>query len=838
MLRPLIAAAGALALTVTLLGGAQLATAPAVAAEAAPATLSDLWDGTAHLELQTDRLMNGQDASGSNVVVVGDTWYWFHRNVVDVATWKLGTVVEESVDGGQTWSAATPVVQPEAGTPWAQMVTDGTFWYDADADRWRALLQTNDGTNPWTISYFERAGSDPMGAFTTPEGFSNPGVDAKELWNQITTQAGKDSVDIPGGTGLVFDEGTPQIVEKVGDEYYVTFHGASATDGTTHGYRGLAKTTDFQNWEPAADDAIVDQYDATSWNESWTPSDPVGAGAASILKQDGYYYQIVEATDVNLNGMAGQHWAMGLMRSTDLTSTSWESWSGNALFATTGQVVEWQYPTIFTDAGGATYVAMTKYAPDTESGFRVYKIVDGAPSAEAGVPNVVENPSFESTASWSLDDGFTMSDDRARSGSRSLASDENGRSARTRTAIGVQPDTDYVLSGWVYKSSSDGAAYLDMADIPGEATAGVADGAGAGVWTHVSAEWNSGSNTSVVLRAVTDSGIDATVYFDDLSLVQAEDGNILLNPSFENSTTSSSAWSTGSFTVSADRARTGSQSYTTSTAAVSTVSTAPVYLLPYTDYELSVWVSKDAGAGAVYCDLNGVTDQPSVSTSGATGGSWVQLSQTWNSGTQWSVIVRCGTTDGLDGAVYLDDVSLARVDGGTGEVLFGADFDSTSSQPTWSDTPNDILGVSGSTSSIRTDNVSRSGDGSLLVAGTDDSPDLSYSISKVYDVDIPVTADTTLSYWFLPSSEAGRHVTVDLLFTDGTTLRDSGALDFEAIRMHPVDARGIVGVWRHVGSRIGLWTAGKTIDRILVDYDDGPDTGAYETRIDDLYIRD
>jgi hypothetical protein len=54
--------------------------------------------------------------------------------------------------------------------------------------------------------------------------------------------------------------------------------------------------------------------------------------------------------------------------------------------------------------------------------------------------------------------------------------------------------------------------------------------------------------------------------------------------------------------------------------------------------------------------------------------------------------------------------------------------------------------------------------------------------------------------------------------------------------MHPNIARGIVNTWRQVQCNIGKWVTGKTIDRILVDYDQGADTGAYTTYLDDIII--
>lgn len=804
------------------------------ASAATPPTLTDLWNGTAHFELYMNRPMDGQSASGSNVVVVGDTWYWFHRNVADLTNWKLGTVVEKSTDKGQTWSSSVPIIQPTAGTPWARMVTDGNFRYDSQANKWMALMQTNDGVNPWTMSYFERAGSDPMGVFTTPSGFTNPAVDAKEIWSQITTAAGKDSVDIPGGTNLIFDEGTPQIVEKSGNDYYVTFHGASSTNGTTHGYRGIAKTEDFQNWTPAASDTIVDEYDAEAWNVAWNPGGPVGAGAANILKEGDYYYQIIEAADVNLNGFAGQNWPMGLMRSTSLTSTTWDNWNPNPLFPATGQVIEWQYPTFFKDSSGTTYVSISKYAPESEAGFRIYKLVSGAPTTDAGIGNTLLNPSFETDLSWSTG-SLTRSTDVVHSGSYSLKSTSTGAAnAMTSAQVKVQPYADYRLSGWIYKTTGNGNAYLDMNDISGQASVGVNNGSGAGVWTYVSQTWNSGPNSSINIRCVTDSSLNAAAYFDDISLVKISKDNIVINPSFE----TYEGWTMGTMTVSNDQAHLGSYSLKTTSPVAANASTAMLlHVQPYTDYRLSGWIYKTTSNGNAYLDMNDIAGEAQIGVNNGSGaGVWTYVSQDWNSGSNSTLNLRAETDGGLNAAAYFDDISLVKLGGSTGQVLFHTGLEAGQIQPTWSDTTDAILNVSNSVSSVRTGESSRSGSAAIKVSGIDNNSNISYSDNKVFDVNIPVTATTKLSYWALPLNENGRHVTVDLIFTDGTTLRDSGATDFEGLSMHPNIARGIVNNWRQVQCNIGKWVNGKTIDIVLVDYDQGAGTGAYTTYLDDIVI--
>lgn len=128
----------------------------------------------------------------------------------------------------------------------------------------------------------------------------------------------------------------------------------------------------------------------------------------------------------------------------------------------------------------------------------------------------------------------------------------------------------------------------------------------------------------------------------------------------------------------------------------------------------------------------------------------------------------------------------------------------------------------------------------LVYSGVDDSAQKSFSYNRVFDVNIPVNADTTLSYWIDPSDAASAYAAVDLAFTDGTSLRTSGALDQRGVRVDP-KAQGEAGLlvanrWNEVSSRIGQWVAGKTISRILVGYDRPAGTGPFLGHIDDIRI--
>ena len=135
----------------------------------------------------------------------------------------------------------------------------------------------------------------------------------------------------------VYDEGTFDIFQFDGTYYWVTFHGAANANSTVLGFRGMAKTTDFVHWvagNQSADlpqDAVLDRNDAANfnWRENWlSGATRVGAGAGSILFDNGYYYQIAEFPDVGLNCLENQHWDIGMFRSASLTNVNWDQYPG------------------------------------------------------------------------------------------------------------------------------------------------------------------------------------------------------------------------------------------------------------------------------------------------------------------------------------------------------------------------------------------------------------------------------------------------------------------------------------------------------------------------------
>jgi len=200
-----------------------------------------------------------------------------------------------------------------------------------------------------------------------------------------------------------------------------------------------------------------------------------------------------------------------------------------------------------------------------------------------------------------------------------------------------------------------------------------------------------------------------------------------------------------------------------------------------------------------------------------------------------------------------------------GFVVFATGFEDGDPQPSWTDTV-DAVGetpggglsrvdgicchISGPEAGVRHE-TAHAGVGALLYSGLGRGTGATYAYTKVFDVSaqhIAVGVTTTLSYWIYPQSSRSAPVPVsgnnstcvalDLIFTDGNDLRDSGAIDQNGARLHPAYqcARLRPDTWNYVRSVIGTTVAGKSIARIDIGYDQPGGRGGYRGYIDDIAI--
>jgi predicted alpha-1,2-mannosidase len=148
-------------------------------------------------------------------------------------------------------------------------------------------------------------------------------------------------------------------------------------------------------------------------------------------------------------------------------------------------------------------------------------------------------------------------------------------------------------------------------------------------------------------------------------------------------------------------------------------------------------------------------------------------------------------------------------------------------------------------------NVGWTGTHAMQYSGGHTGDGHAYAYNKVFDVDLPVHADTELSYVLFPELTGGNldypstYAAVDLAFSDGTYLSDlAGAQDQNFARLSP-NGQGesktlYADQWNQKVARLGAVAAGKTIKRILIGYDDprGNAKTLFNGWVDDISIAD
>lgn len=136
--------------------------------------------------------------------------------------------------------------------------------------------------------------------------------------------------------------------------------------------------------------------------------------------------------------------------------------------------------------------------------------------------------------------------------------------------------------------------------------------------------------------------------------------------------------------------------------------------------------------------------------------------------------------------------------------------------------------------SRRAGELSRTGAHALMVAGHSNAA-YAYCYFRLFDEDQRVERGTRLAYWIWHAGSA--KVAVDGQFTDGSTIRDSGFVDQDGVRLHPGARTDPIGRWHRVEVDLSA-AAGKTLDYLMVGFDNGNDgfTGRFRAYIDDLTL--
>jgi predicted alpha-1,2-mannosidase len=155
-----------------------------------------------------------------------------------------------------------------------------------------------------------------------------------------------------------------------------------------------------------------------------------------------------------------------------------------------------------------------------------------------------------------------------------------------------------------------------------------------------------------------------------------------------------------------------------------------------------------------------------------------------------------------------------------------------------------------STAAVNDAEYAHNGNFALMYSGSAQGSATDYAYEQLFDLSgqtLTVGANTTLSYWVYPQSSTQNSlvtgtnstcVAIDLIFSDGTNLRDSGATDQNGNRVHPAYQcqHLTLDSWNQVTTQLGSFVNGKTIVRIDLGYDQPNGKGGYRGYIDDIGI--
>ena len=259
-----------------------------------------------------------------------------------------------------------------------------------------------------------------------------------------------------------------------------------------------------------------------------------------------------------------------------------------------------------------------------------------------------------------------------------------------------------------------------------------------------------------------------------------------------------------------------------------------------------------AAANAPYVQSLTVNGQPSSAA-------WVRFTNIANGGTLAYVM---GTTANTNWGSNPLSAPPSYTDGMTNPVaqtcVWGTGLESSEMQTTWNNTVDYaapgggsnniafILGGAGSPELGVRSETSQSGTYEIVYSGRALGGATDYAYLKAFDLSgqgIVISSGMRFSYWIYPQSGGNTtgsnstFVALDIIFADGTTLRDSNLTDQRAVRVHPTyQGQGgqlVLDTWNYVTVDLTP-LAGKTVDRVDLGFDKPNGSGGYRGYVDDI----
>ncbi len=328
-------------------------------------------------------------------------------------------------------------------------------------------------------------------------------------------------------------------------------------------------------------------------------------------------------------------------------------------------------------AGNSYNVTVTAYNKDL-SGEPVNKYVQNFTiyvSRMTLLPQDIPNPGFESLNTDGSPSDWTRLGDPSidqivkHSGNYSakISINNTGLYELNKT---VEPNTQYLISGYIKTSNVTDGAYLSV--VNNASTSYFSNRiVGTQDWTPVYLRWYSGNNTSMKIQCrLTDAG---TAWFDDIKL--EKDYNLGFEIPCENATSRASRWTfysgnttpdTNSLTLLNDQPHSGVHSVgiLSGQAANYSFLNNEIDVVPNTNYRFSAWVktqnviSGTVGANLAVISGSGLAVSNSVVN---TNNEWTQIYVDFNSGSSTTAKIYCRLGDASNyarGVAFFDDVTV------------------------------------------------------------------------------------------------------------------------------------------------------------------------------------
>ncbi|MGH8023399.1 MAG: GH92 family glycosyl hydrolase, partial [Limisphaerales bacterium] len=281
----------------------------------------------------------------------------------------------------------------------------------------------------------------------------------------------------------------------------------------------------------------------------------------------------------------------------------------------------------------------------------------------------------------------------------------------------------------------------------------------------------------------------------------------------------------------------------------------PEAIIHLTNGDVTI-TANGAGDNAPYVQSLMVNGQPSNVP-------WIRYGAIANGATlAFTVSTLANTNWGADPSVappsYMDGMTAPPAP----DYLWGTGLETNEIQPAWTNTVDSgpypaggitnvgpILGtLSGPELGVRSEN-SQSGRNELMYSGDAQGGAQDYAGMKVFDLsgqNATIIPGMRFSYWIFPQSPTNDglvsgnnslYVALDLIFADGTALRDSGLTNQYGVGVNPTNqaAALTLDTWNYINIDLTP-LAGKTVSRIDLDYDQPNSSGGYRGYVDDVAL--